>query len=243
MMNGNEAVPHIVPKLLTIIVDRDNSDKLLNVLHGKQLLFQYKCNAMGTANSEILKTFGLSGTEKIICACIVPAYKSSQMLAIVAESMEIVKPGKGIAFVVPISSVGAFISNSCDKLFADYKEGWQDYMESTIEKNSHETHFELVLTVVNQGYSDIVMEAARASGARGGTIINARRTGIDEAIKFFGISLQSEKEIVSIVISKEQKKELMQSISKHCGMATDAKGIMISLPVEDCVGIAFEEVH
>ncbi len=242
-MNSNETVPHIVPKLLVIIVDRDNSEKLLNILQGKQVLFQYKCNAMGTANSEILKAFGLSGTEKTICACLIPSFKSGQLLSIIAESMEIVKPGNGIAFVVPILSVGAIISNTFDKLFADFRERWQEHMEQAIEKSNHETHFVLVLAVVNQGYSDAVMEAARSSGARGGTIINARRTGIDDAGKFFGISLQSEKEIISIVIPKEHKKELMQAISKNCGMATEAKCIVISLPVEDCVGIAFEEAH
>ncbi len=242
-MNDNEKTLHIVPKILTIIVDRDKSDQLFNILYGKQIIFQYKCNAMGTATSNILKTFGLSGTKKIICVCIVPSFKSSQLLAIIAESMEIVKPGNGIAFLIPITSVGAAVSNSFDTLFADYIERLQEYMINSIEKSYSETQFELVLTVVNQGYSDAVMEAARSSGAKGGTIINARQTGIDEAVKFFGISLQSEKEIISIVIPKEQKKELMQAINKKCGLATDAKGITISIPLDDCVGITSTEAR
>jgi hypothetical protein len=82
-----------------------------------------------------------------------------------------------------------------------------------------------------------VKHAAHAAGARGGTIVHARRAGIEDAIRFFGITLQEDKEIVAILIPKTQKKELMQAVSKACGSKTDAHGIVISLPVDSCAGL------
>ena len=106
---------------------------------------------------------------------------------------------------------------------------------------SHDIKYELVIAVVNQGYSEEVIDVAHASGARGGTIIHARRAGAAEATKFFGISVQEEKEIVAILVAKNGKKDLMQAISKACGIKSDARGIIFSLPVESCAGLALEE--
>ena len=105
-----------------------------------------------------------------------------------------------------------------------------------IETRGKSKH-ELVIAVVNNGHSDEVMEVARASGVRGGTVLHARQTAIKEASKFFGISLQPDKEMIFIIVEETQKIELMQSISKAFGMRTDAHGVVISVPIESCAGL------
>ena len=60
--------------------------------------------------------------------------------------------------------------------------------------------YEMIVCVVNTGFSDAVMSAARACGARGGTVINARGTANPEAESFFKITIQPEKEIVIIAV-------------------------------------------
>ena len=55
--------------------------------------------------------------------------------------------------------------------------------------------FDLIITVVNRGFTDDVMHAAKSAGATGGTIMHARGTGIHEAERFFGVSIQPEKEL------------------------------------------------
>ena len=65
---------------------------------------------------------------------------------------------------------------------------------------------ELILTIINRGYADLVMDAAKNAGASGGTIVHARGTGIHEAEKFFGIIVQPEKEIVLILTERENEK-------------------------------------
>ncbi len=239
-MNQHDSELHPVPKLLAAIVDRSERSRLEKILQEKHVRFQFMLNAMGTASSEMLQTLGLSGTEKTLCVCIAPEHKANLLFTSVMERMELTQSGNGIVFIIPVSGIGATLLGAFSK--EQQKEGGMDMMEheneaTHLETAHHEIRFELVVAVVDQGFSENVMEAAHHAGARGGTILNARRTGLEEAVKFFGISLQSEKEMVCILIPKSQKKELMQAISKACGMKTDAHGIVLSLPVESCAGI------
>lgn len=233
----------LLPRLLAIIVDRDNAKRLEDILSEKHVLFHYMINGMGTASSEILKTFGLSGTEKTVCLCVMPYVKIKPVMTSVAERLDLVHPGHGIAFVIPVSGISATISKIFNIEIEEIRERLEGKMEIETEKLTEEARFELIVAVINQGYSDAVMDSARAAGARGGTIVHARRTGNDELIKFCGISLQEEKEIVGILINREKKRELMQAVSAACGMRTEARGIIFSLPVESCAGISEAMEH
>lgn len=96
---------------------------------------------------------------------------------------------------------------------------------------------DLIITIVNRGFADLVMEAAKSKGAFGGTIINARGTAND-AEKFFNISIQPEKEIVLIVVEREKRHEIMQEICTRAGLYTAGQGISFSVPVDETVGLA-----
>ena len=94
-----------------------------------------------------------------------------------------------------------------------------------------ENKYELVLCVVNAGFSQNVMQAARAAGAQGGTILRARGSANPEAEEFFNISIQSDKEMVLILAPMAIKDDILKAIYKDCGLADEAKGIAFSLPV------------
>ena len=98
--------------------------------------------------------------------------------------------------------------------------------------------FDLIITIVNRGFSELVMDAARSVGASGGTILHARGTGIHEAEKFFGISIQPEKELVLILTAHDERQIIMQAIAEKAGLNTPGKGLAFSVPVDDVVGTA-----
>lgn len=100
-----------------------------------------------------------------------------------------------------------------------------------------EQKYELILTILNRGFSDLVMDSARKSGATGGTILTARGTGAKEAEKLFGLSLSHEKEIILILTPKEKRNSIMTAICNSAGLNTQGKGITFSLPVDDVLGI------
>lgn len=91
--------------------------------------------------------------------------------------------------------------------------------------------YELVVCIINAGYSETVMAAARAAGARGGTIVRARGSANPEAEEFFNISIQPDKEIVLILVKSDIKDEVLKTVYKNCGLSTEGLGIVFSLPV------------
>ena len=101
---------------------------------------------------------------------------------------------------------------------------------------------ELIIVILNEGYSDRVMDAARAAGAAGGTVLHAKGTGAVRAEKFFGVSLADEKDVIYIVARSSEKADIMRSINENAGTGTRAGAICFSLPISSVVGLrAFED--
>ena len=98
--------------------------------------------------------------------------------------------------------------------------------------------YEVILVIVNAGFSDEVMAAARECGARGGTVINARGTAKEEAEKAYGIVIEPEKEIVLILVDKDIKEPILHAVYKKVGLNSPGQGIAFCLPVEDVIGIS-----
>ena len=96
------------------------------------------------------------------------------------------------------------------------------------------TH-DLVVAIINQGYSDELMNTARDAGASGATVLNARGQTHEGAVKFFGVSVQDEREMIIIVTSKEKKVSIMRTISEAHGLNSEAQGIVFSLPVDNVI--------
>lgn len=92
--------------------------------------------------------------------------------------------------------------------------------------------FELIVCIVNAGFSQNVMEAARAAGARGGTIVRGRGSANPEAEEFFNITIQPDKEIVLILVKASIKDTVLKAVYKNSGLPTEGQGIAFSLPVE-----------
>ena len=103
------------------------------------------------------------------------------------------------------------------------------------------TTHDLIIVIAEQGYTNIIMDAARAAGAYGGTVVHAKGTGMEAAEKFMGVSLAAEKEMVFIVTKTELKNAIMQAIMKNAGLNSKAKSIVFSLPVTDTAGLRLLE--
>ena len=97
--------------------------------------------------------------------------------------------------------------------------------------------YEVILSIINTGFSELAMDTARKLGARGGTIIYGRGTASKEAEKMFNITIQPEKEIVMILVSSDIKDGILKGLYDAVGVNTPAQGIAFTLPVDDVVGI------
>ena len=97
---------------------------------------------------------------------------------------------------------------------------------------------EAIFCIVNSGYSDVVMEAAKKLGAGGGTVINARGTAPKDAETIFGITIEPEKEIVMILVPTSIKANVLHALYQEAGLDTPGQGIAFALPVDGVVGLS-----
>ncbi len=97
--------------------------------------------------------------------------------------------------------------------------------------------YDLIITIVNRGYTDLVMEASRKAGARGGTILSARGTGNKEMELFYGIAIQPEKEVVLILTSRETSDKVLEKIYDEAGLETNGQGLAFAVPAGQVVGL------
>ena len=99
-------------------------------------------------------------------------------------------------------------------------------------------NYEVIICIVNDGYSEMVMDAAKEVGARGGTVIHAKGTANKEAEQFFKITIQPDKEIVLILVPEDIKDAVLHAIYQHAGLKSEGQGIAFSMAVDHVVGIS-----
>ena len=220
--------------LMCTVMNRARLPEFLSLYRQENLDRNFIMLAHGTARSEVLNLFGLENSEKAVALTVVTDTIWRSVKKGLERTIRISAPGSGIAFCVPLSSIGG------RRELAFFTEDL-DYTQNEEETELKGTKQELLIVIGNRGYSEHIMDAARAAGATGGTVIHANGTGMKRAEKFFGISLSSERELVLIVSATPKKNAIMQSIMKNAGLETDAKAIVFSLPVTDTAGLSLFE--
>ncbi len=98
---------------------------------------------------------------------------------------------------------------------------------------------ELIIVISNKGHTDEIMEIAKQSGARGGTIVHGKGTADQETTRFLGLKIQPEKELLLIVVPKELTEIIMKNIAKEYGTHTETRALSFSLPVTNVCGFVF----
>lgn len=215
--------------LLVTITSRNLTKKFTDFYKECGLEVSFLSLGKGTASNEILDYFGLDGPEKTLLFHIISSEKWKEVKRELRRKINIDIPGIGIAFLVPLSSIGG-----AKVLY--FLTGSQDFVKGE-ESVLKDTKYELLVAISNQGYSDLIMDAARKVHAAGGTVIHARGTGSHLAEKFMGVTIAPEKEMVFIVVRKDQKNDIMRSIMDEAGVNTEARAIVFSLPVTDTAGM------
>lgn len=96
---------------------------------------------------------------------------------------------------------------------------------------------EVVFCIVNAGFSEAVMESAREAGATGGTVLHASGTANPHAERFFGLTIEPNKEMLMILIDTKIKEKVLHNLYRDVGLKTACQGIAFTLPVNDVVGL------
>lgn len=188
----------------------------------------------GTASDDMLSYLGLEATEKTVLFSVVTPQVKDVLMRELVDTMHIDRPGSGIAVCLHLSSVGGL--SAMNYLISGGADAQPD-LSVKEEELMHESGYELVIAIANGGYSDMVMEAASAAGARGGTVIHARATDAGNTNKFFGMAISEEREMIFLVTSADKRAAIMQSIMEKAGAHTEAQTVTFSVPLDDAAGL------
>lgn len=220
--------------LITIVQRSDMEEyEQFYLDHGVDVTYSSLCN--GTAHARTLSILGLERTEKAMLFAVVTGATLKKLKRQLTVEMKIDLPNRGVAMAVPMSGIGGM------RTMDYFTAGQEQALEHDRTEDMHmQSEHELIVAIYEKGYTDLVMEAAREAGARGGTTIRAKGTAAGAA-KFFGLSIAEEKEMVFIVSNSEKKKDIMKAIMQKAGVDTKAHAVVFSLPVSETAGFRFAD--
>lgn len=216
------------PRLLITITDVGDASKVNAAFHAMNVPIKYQLHGQGTAPSMILDIFGASKTRHITCGLLSKCEVRSAF-EILSDKLHLTKKGHGIAFTIPINAMQTRLFNLMTREQSDIKGD---------ENNMNEgSNFCAIVVSVNSGFCDDVVETAREAGATGGTIMKGMREESNAVATQFSIPLKDEQDFVMILVPKDKKRDIMNAIREKCGMKTDAKGVIFSIPIDEVFGL------
>jgi nitrogen regulatory protein PII len=177
----------------------------------------------GTIKNAFLEFLDIAETRKEIVLMAAEATTAHRVLEELNKKFKFSKPNHGIAFSTSITSIlgTKSFTSKADK----ESRGVEDPM------------YNLIMAVVDRGKAESVIEAATKAGSKGGTIINARGSGVHETSKLFSMEIEPEKEIVLIISEKQLTEAIASSISDHLEMNKPGNGIIFIQDVNKTYGL------
>ena len=230
-MNNNEKVPAF--RILMVVTSPKLADKASDLFRKGAVPIQYRLNAEGTASSEILDMLGLGSVDKRVLISMMPKWFADIMLDKLHYELQMDAANSGIAFTIPL--VGA--NNMMLQMMSQNTDTNNSSAEREEKSTMTESKNVLIAAIINRGFSEDVMDAAKKAGASGGTVLHSRQLVNDEVNTFWGINVQDEREIVLIISNTDNKVNIMQAINEKCGVSSSAKGIVMALPIDSVIGI------
>ncbi|WP_027107831.1 P-II family nitrogen regulator [Lacticigenium naphthae] len=208
-------------ELLYIIVNNRMGSKVLQ--HAKKLGIPggTVIYGKGTVSDERLNFFSIYEEKKEIVLLGATSVTVTKVMPELQKKFKLDKPNRGIIFSTSIEQVI----------------GSRMKRQKNSEESRRESMYQLIVAIVNKGNAEDVVEAANAVGAKGGTIINARGSGVNETIRLFNMEVEPEKETVLILVKEEIVEQTIESIRQKLNLDKPGNGIIFLQDVKRTVGI------
>lgn len=212
-------------ELYCIITNNGSGSKVMKIAKDNGIKVGTALIGKGTISSKLLNVLGISDERKEIIFLVSDKDTGDKALADIYQKMSMHKPNRGIGFSLPI--VECFGHDlECHK--------------NINEKELKMKHY-LIITIVDKGKADFVIDAASAAGSRGGTILNGRGSGIQHTKKLFNIEIEPEKELVLILAKEDVTEAITTSIRHELKIDEPGQGIVFVLGVNQAYGLFGEE--
>ena len=226
-------------KLLVCIIRKEDEVALTEACNECCVSLHFSAIGYGTAKSHYMSYLGLDEIEKRVVWSLIPNYCETQVLRAINRRLKLYLVGNGIAFTVPLSGISSIISNAV--LSTPFREETAESAKNTSKKENRKMH-ELIIAVVNQKYTEKVLDCSRAAGATGATLLHTRSINNKQAEQLIGTSFKQETDTIAFLTSYDYKAKIMEAIRENAGLKTDGGAVLFSLPVDSLIGIGrFDE--
>jgi nitrogen regulatory protein PII len=219
---------------LITIVNEGQDSAIVKILMDNEVSVAFSSHGKGTASSDLYEVFGLSNNAKQVIFSLIKESSWAKVKAGIQERFAVSNFAKGLSVLVDLDSLCGVSSY---KFLTNTRTLNEGKGVQPVEAINKKDDYQVIMAIVNDGFTDLVMDAAKKAGARGGTILTARGTGNKDIEKFFGVVITPEKQIVMILVPKAIKDKVIESIYKEVGINTKGQGIAFSFPAADVVGI------
>ena len=189
-------------KLLVSIVPHDSGELISNAAKSAGAGGGTIAMGRGTASNGVLQLLGLGDTSKDIVYIILEEEKCINVKAAIVQASES-KKHFGVLFTLNVGSFVKAGSNKSDVI-----------SESKGEETMADNTYQMINVIVNKGYAEDAMAAARKAGAGGGTIISARGTAKEGDAAFFGMTIVPEKDMLMILVPSDKKDAIVNAITE-----------------------------
>jgi len=100
-------------------------------------------------------------------------------------------------------------------------------------------HFKLLIAMVQESKTDAVLDAARAAGATGATVLSqARGEGLQRQKTFLGLSLEARRDVLLLLVEEHVSRRILETIARVGEFdESPGTGIALQIDVEDAVGV------
>ena len=210
-------------EMLVVIVEQNKASKVLHLADEKGVTASVAMLGIGTASRTLFDYLGLNDKKKAVLLLFGKTEEIEDLADYLVEKLELNKPNHGIAYIESAFNVFGTEDNDNGNGSENIKRG--------------ETMYNAIYTIVEKGRAEDVIEAAQKAGSRGGTIVNARGSGSEEARKVFNMLIEPEKEIVLIISEEAKTKDIVESIRKETGIEEQGKGIIFITNVNQTYGL------
>jgi len=232
-----QALPKIETELLVAIVNPQRERAFSEFFERQNTPLLLEGQGTGTAPNDVLDYLGIGESDKEILFSILSKHRARKVLKKMDQRLQLYIPGNGIAFTIPLTSFAGMAA--LEYVCGEYEEQLRAGSEETQEGSTvtEQSQYQLVIAIINRGFVDEVMDAARAANAQGGTVIHALGTGSKHVKQFFGISVAPERDMIFIVTTAATKDAIMKAIVAAMGNINKSHAIVFSLPITDIVGL------
>lgn len=221
-------------KLLVSVVGRSRAEHYVKVTKAAGARGGTIMYGRSVEGNRLMQALSLADVHQEIVFTLMGAEAGAVLSAVRDAARANPKKWGGMAFLLDVSGLLMRVRPSGPGRSVESGEsGKNDQDIHDTGNNAMESGFRLITAIVNNGYADDVMAAARKAGATGGTILNARGTGTEDDVKFFNIAIVPEKEMLIIVVDKDKVDRIVAAISATPHLCEPGGGIVYTMNVEE----------